>query len=221
MSMLTSSVGRKIFMAVSGLFMLLFIVAHLLGNSTIFIGAGWLNAYAEHLHSLPILVWPERVIMFVLLCLHVYFGITLTLENWSAKGGKYAVTRRLKATFAGRNMIWTGLVLLAFIVYHLLQFTFRATPDVVQTIDVQGRYDVFTMVVSSLRITSIAAVYIVAIVALFLHLYHGAESILQTLGLNDDRSRPKINAVGIVISVLFLVGYGAIPVLILAGILAR
>ncbi len=221
MSMLTSSVGRKIFMAVSGLFMLLFVVAHLLGNSTIFIGAGWLNAYAEHLRSLPILVWPERVIMFVLLCLHVYFGITLTLENWGAKGGKYAVTRRLKTTFAGRNMIWTGLVLLAFIIYHLLQFTFRATPDVVQTIDVQGRYDVFTMVVSSLRITSIAAVYIVAVVALFLHLYHGAESILQTLGLNDDRTRPKINAVGIAISVLFLVGYGAIPVLILAGILAR
>ncbi|GBE15170.1 MAG TPA: succinate dehydrogenase cytochrome b subunit [Proteobacteria bacterium] len=221
MSMLTSSVGRKMFMAVSGLFMLLFVVAHLLGNSTIFVGAGWLNAYAEHLRSLPILVWPERIIMFVLLCLHIYFGITLTLENWGAKGRKYAVTRRLKATFAGRTMIWTGLVLLAFIIYHLLQFTFRVTPDIVQTLDAEGRYDVFNMVVSSLRVASNSAIYLVAVVALFLHLYHGAESFLQTLGLNNDRTRPRINAVGIALSVLFLVGYGAIPVLILAGILAR
>jgi len=221
MSLLTGSVGRKILMAVSGIFLLGFVVAHLVGNSTIFVGADWLNAYAEHLHELGPFVWVFRTFMFLMLCTHILLGVILTLENWAANPGKYAVSKKLKVTFSSRTMIWTGLLLLAFIVGHLLQFTFRVTPDIVLAADEVGRFDVFTMVVSSLRITLIALVYILGMVVLFLHTRHGIQSIMQTLGLSNDELLPKYTLAGKLISTLFLVGYGAIPILILTGILAK
>jgi succinate dehydrogenase / fumarate reductase cytochrome b subunit len=221
MSLLSSSVGRKVLMAVSGFFLLGFIVAHLVGNSTIFVGSDWINAYAEHLHDLGPFVWVFRAFMFLMLCIHITFGVILTLENWGANPGKYAVSKKLKVTFASRTMIWTGLLLLSFIVGHLLQFTVRITPDIVLAADEVGRFDVFTMVVSSLRNTAVAAIYIIAMVVLFLHTSHGIQSFLQSLGLSNDNLQPRYNLAGKLISTLFLVGYGAIPVLILTGILAK
>jgi succinate dehydrogenase / fumarate reductase, cytochrome b subunit len=156
-----------------------------------------------------------------MLCLHVIFAVLLTLENRTANPDKYAVKKMLKATFASETMIWTGLLLLAFIVYHLLQFTVRVTPDIVLGNDAKNRVDVFTMVFTSFRITPIVLVYVAAMVTLFLHLSHGIQSIFQTIGLNNDKTMPQFGALGTVLSALFLVGYSAIPVLILAGILAK
>ncbi|MGD8353988.1 MAG: succinate dehydrogenase cytochrome b subunit [Pseudomonadota bacterium] len=221
MSLFTSSVGRKVLMAVSGFFLLGFIVAHLAGNSTIFAGSDWLNAYAEHLHELGPLVWVFRVFMIVVLLAHIFFGVLLTLENWGANPGKYAVRQKLKVTFSSRTMIWTGLLLLVFIAAHIAQFTLRMTPDIVLKADEVGRFDVYTMVVSSLRVTGIAAAYIFGMVILFLHTRHGIQSFLQSLGLSNDMLQPKYTLAGKVISAIFLLGYGAIPVLALTGILAR
>jgi len=221
MSLFTSSVGRKVLMAVSGFFLLGFIVAHLAGNSTIFAGSDWLNAYAEHLHALGPFVWVFRVFMIIVLGVHVLFGVILTLENWGANPGKYAVSRRVKATFSSRNMIWTGLLLFVFLVYHLLQFTIHVTPDVVLATDNAGRPDVYTMVVSSMRIAAIAAVYILGMIVLFLHTKHGIQSFLQTLGLSNDALLPRYTLAGKLISAVFLIGFGAIPVLILTGILSK
>jgi len=221
MSLSSSSVGRKVVMAVTGLFMVLFVIVHLLGNSSIFAGPDGINAYAEKLRSLGPLVWVFRAFMFVMLCLHVYFGIVLTLENNGAKPAPYAVRRRLKATFSGQTMIWTGLLLLAFVVYHLMQFTFRVTPDVVRGVDAKGRFDVFAMVAGSFRVTPIAVLYVIAMAVLLLHLSHGIQSFVQTLGCNNERTLPRVKAAGTLLSVLFFLGYSAIPVLILAGILAR
>lgn len=221
MRLLSSSIGRKAVVAVTGLFMVLFVVMHLLGNSTIFAGPDGINAYAEKLHGLGPFVLVFRVFMAAMLVLHVIFAILLTLENRAANPGKYAVKKMLKATFAGETMIWTGLLLLAFIVYHLLQFTFRVTPDVVLGTDAKNRFDVFSMVFSSFKVTPIALVYVAAMVTLFLHLSHGIQSIFQTFGLNNDKTLPQFGAFGKVLSALFLVGYSAIPVLILAGILAK
>ena len=221
MSLLTSSVGRKVLMAVSGFCLLGFIVAHLIGNSTIFLGSGWLNAYAEHLQELGPFVWVFRSFMLLMLSVHILFAVILTLENWGANPGKYAVSKKLKVSFASKTMIWTGLLLLTFIVGHLLQFTVRITPDIVLAADEVGRFDVFTMVVSSLRITMIAALYIIAMIVLFLHTSHGIQSFLQSLGLSNDKLQPRYTLAGKLISTLFLVGFGAIPVLILTGILAK
>lgn len=221
MSLFTSTVGKKMLMAVSGLFMVLFVVMHLLGNFTIFAGSDWLNSYAQHLRDLALLVWVFRIFMISMLCLHVYFGIVLTLDNWSANPEKYAVKKRLRATFSGETMIWTGAALLAFLLVHLAQFTFRATPDVVMGLDWKDRFDVFLMVISSLRIPLVAGFYILSMIVLFLHLNHGIQSIFQSLGWNNDRALPRFSAGGKLLSILFLLGYGAIPVLIIAGILAR
>ena len=221
MRLLSDSIGRKAVVAVTGLCMVLFVVVHLLGNSTIFAGPDGINAYAEKLHGLGPFVWAFRLVMLCLLGLHVIFAVLLTLENRAANPDKYAVKKMLKANFASETMIWTGLLLLAFLVYHLMQFTARVTPDIVLGNDAKNRVDVFTMVFTSFRITPIALVYVAAMVTLFLHLSHGIQSIFQSIGLNNDKTMPQFSVLGKVLSAIFLVGYSAIPVLILVGILAK
>jgi len=217
MQLFSNTVGKKVLMAATGLFMLLFVVVHLLGNSSVFAGPDGINAYAAKLHGLGPFVWAFRLFMGAMLAFHVVLGVLLTLENQTANPGKYAVKKMLKATFASETMIWTGLLLLGFIVYHLLQFTVRVTPDVVLGNDAKGRFDVFTMMVGSFRRAPIALIYVAAMVALFLHLSHGIQSIFQTVGLSNDKALPQYERYGMLLSVLFLLGYCSIPVLILAG----
>jgi len=221
MNMLQHSVGRKILMAITGQGMVLFAIIHVLGNSSIFIGPNGINAYAEHLHSLGPLVWIFRLAMLSLLVIHVIFGIQTTLENNAAKPQGYAVKKNLRTGFAAETMIWTGLVLLAFLVYHLLHFTARVTPGVVQGFDPLGRFDVFGMVVASFQKGGIVFIYVAAMVALFLHLSHGIQSFFQTMGWNNDKSLPVINTAGKVVSFILLAGYVLIPVTIIAGILTK
>jgi succinate dehydrogenase / fumarate reductase cytochrome b subunit len=208
-------------MAITGLLMVLFVVGHLLGNLTIFAGPDGINAYAEKLHALPAVVWATRIVMGAAVLLHLVLSIQITMENSAAKPEKYAVSRSLRATFASKNMIWTGVILGAFIAYHLLQFTFRVTPDVVVGVDAADRFDVYTMVVTSLGRAVIGVLYVVAVASLFLHLSHGVQSTFQTLGLSNGILLPKYGAAGKVLSGIFLIGYGAIPVLILVGLLAN
>ena len=145
MSLFRSMVGRKMVMAVSGLLMVLFVIGHLAGNSTIYWGAGGINAYAEKLHALFPLVWGYRVVMVVLLGLHVFLGIQLSLENSAAKPQGYAVDKNLSVTFGGMSMIWTGLIIGGFLLYHLLHFTFQVTDPELSALrhpDASGRPDV-------------------------------------------------------------------------------
>jgi succinate dehydrogenase / fumarate reductase cytochrome b subunit len=221
MQILQSVVGRKILMAISGQCMVLFAVVHMLGNSSIFIGPNGINAYAEHLHSLGPLVWVFRLAMLTFLVIHVFYGIQLTLENRAANPEGYAVKRNQKATFSSETMIWTGLILLAFLVYHLLHFTVRVTPGVVLGVDAQGRFDVFAMVVSSFQQGLIASIYVIAMIALFFHLSHGIQSFFQTLGWNSDRTECGITKAGKTVAFILGIGYIAIPVSILAHILTK
>lgn len=222
MRLFSDSIGRKAVMAITGLFMVLFVVGHLLGNLTIFAGPNGLNTYAAKLHELAPVVWGTRIVMAVSVVLHAVIGIQVTTENSAAKPTKYAVDNKLKATFASRTMIWTGVILGAFIVYHLLHFTFRLPGlNLVLATDAQNRFDVYAMVVSSLRSTLIAVIYIVGMVALFLHLSHGIQSTFQSLGLSNGKLLPRYGLLGKVASAAFLVGFGSIPVLILVGFLAQ
>jgi succinate dehydrogenase / fumarate reductase cytochrome b subunit len=221
MRLFSDSIGRKAVMAVTGLLMVLFVVGHLLGNLSIFAGPNGINAYAEKLHSLGPILWVVRLVMATAVLLHVVISVAITTQNWAAKPTKYAVARSLRATFASKNMIWTGVLLAAFIGWHLLQFTFRYTPDVVAGLDAMNRFDVFTMVVTSLGRGFIGLMYVVAMIALFLHLVHGVQSTFQTLGWSNASLLPRYGAFGKVLSSLFLIGYGAIPVLILVGFLAK
>ncbi len=217
MQLFTSSVGRKILMAITGQLMVLFVVVHLIGNSTIFFG--WLNAYAEHLHAFPPMVWAFRLVMLVFVGVHACYGIQITLENQAANPGAYAVNRKLKASFASENMVWTGVLIAIFVIGHISHFTAKLTPDIVANTLPNGGIDVFTMVVSSFQHGIVAALYVVAMIALFLHLKHGIQSFFQTMGWNNDSTLPVISKAGTVVSVIFLIGYSSIPLLILARIL--
>lgn len=212
MRILTSSVGRKILMSITGQLLIIFVLIHLIGNSTIYMGL--LNAYAEHLHSLPPLVWCFRLFMLCAVSVHICFGVMLTLENKAANPGAYAVKRNLKASFASENMIWTGLLIAAFIVYHLFQFTAKMTPDMIP-----GNTDVYKMVVTSFSNGLISVGYMLAMVMLFLHLSHGIPSFLQTMGWNNEKTIPVFGLGGKVISACLMLAYISIPAVILAGLL--
>jgi succinate dehydrogenase / fumarate reductase cytochrome b subunit len=118
-------------------------------------------------------------------------------------------------------MIWTGLAIGVFIVYHLLHFTIRALPNMVLGTDALNRFDVFAMVTDAFHKASISIIYVVAMVALFIHLSHGVQSLFQTLGLSNDKTQPAYGTGGKVLSTIFLIGYGAIPVLILIGLAGK
>jgi len=216
----TSSVAKKVLMTITGQLMVLFVIVHVLGNSLIYVN--WLNAYAVGLHAFPPMLWAIRLTMIAAVLLHIYLGIVVTLENRASKPQAYAITNHLSATFAGKNMIWTGAFIFFFLMYHLLQFTFQVTEPAiaaVRNLDAAGRPDVVSMVVLSFQHTGIALVYVASMTALLLHLTHGIQSSFQTWGLNNDKSLPVMIKAGTGTAVLLFLGYAAIPVVILLGIL--
>lgn len=206
-------------MAVSGLLLLVFLLGHAIGNATLW--AGLLNAYAAHVHALPLVVWVSRLVLLALFALHVWQGITLTLENRAAGGGGYAVTSYRRATVASRWMIWTGLALAGFLVYHLLHFTLQVIhPEAAAAahVDAAGRPDVQRMLVAGLRDPLTAAVYVAGMIALVLHLLHGIASSAQTFGLNGPRTFPWLERGGRALAVVLAAAFFAIPMSILLGV---
>jgi succinate dehydrogenase / fumarate reductase cytochrome b subunit len=223
MQLFTTSIGRKIVMAITGQAMVLFAVIHLLGNSSIF---GWLpggiNAYAHHLHSMPApIIIGFRLGLLAFACVHIWFGIQLTIENRGGRPQQYAVKSVQKASFASENMIWTGCLLLAFILYHLLHFTFQVvSPEsAALTHPVNGVPNVLGMVVAAFQKMSVTLIYAGAMVVLFLHLSHGIQSFFQTLGWSNDRVQPFITKAGTLVALALFFGYAAVPLSILLRIL--
>jgi succinate dehydrogenase / fumarate reductase cytochrome b subunit len=217
----TATVGRKLVMALTGQFMIVYVIAHVIGNYTIFGGA--INAYAEGLRHWPyvVVLWSSRGLLLLSVILHAYYGVVLKLENAQAKPRSYAVAVYQSASFASRTMIWSGLVIGLYLLFHLLHFTFQVVEPGLAAVrhpDSLGRPDVLTMVVKSFQQTAIAAVYLAGILALGLHLYHGIESSIQTEGMNDERSLPIVVKTGIAVSILLFLLYAAIPVTIWAGL---
>jgi succinate dehydrogenase / fumarate reductase cytochrome b subunit len=205
--------------------MVLFIIIHLIGNSTIM---GWLhggvNAYAHHLHSMPLpIIIGFRLAMLVFVCVHIWYGIQLTLENNQCRLQQYAVKATQKATFASENMIWTGLLILAFIIYHLLQFTFQvtdpATAAATHLDPATGWPNVFGMLISAFQNIFVTLIYAGAMVDLFLHLSHGIQSFFQTMGWSNDRTQPCLTKTGTLAALVLFLGYAAIPLTIIVGIL--
>ncbi|MBI5741227.1 MAG: succinate dehydrogenase cytochrome b subunit [Nitrospirae bacterium] len=222
MQFLKSSIGRKIVMALSGLIMVLFVIAHMLGNASVFAGPDGINAYAAKLQGFGPFIWVFRLIMLSVLSLHVYFGILLTLENRAARPAAYTVKKDLRSTFASRTMIWTGLVIAVYLVYHLLHFTFHVINPGISSavnVDASGRPDVFRMVVLGLQDLFTSFIYIAAVIASALHLTHGIQSAFQTLGGNNDRTFPVITKAGTIAAGILLLGYISIPLAVIAGVL--
>jgi len=218
MQLTQSSVGRKIIMAVTGIVLVAFVCVHLLGNSSIFVGADAINAYAQKLHSLGPFVWVFRLVMLGAFAIHIIFGIQLTLENKAATPDKNVQVRRLKTGFGAETMVVSGLVLLAFVIYHLLHFTVRVTnPEIYVPLGDHGMVDVFFMVVKGFSSALPVLIYLIGMGFLFLHVGHGFQSLFQTLGLSNDKSLPVMGLLSKLVAVVLLLGYISIPLLIVFG----
>jgi succinate dehydrogenase cytochrome b subunit len=215
-----SLVGKKIVMAVSGLVLFLFVVGHLLGNLKVFEGAAKFNAYAEGLRTVGApflgrswLLWIVRVALLGAVGAHLWAALGVTRASWRARPVGYRALQSAETTYAARTMRWGGVLLLLYVVYHLLDFTFgRVNPGFQPG-------NVYRNVIASFRVWPVAGAYIVAMLVLGLHLYHGVWSALQTLGVNrppTDRWRRSLAAA---IAALIAGGYIAIPVAVLAGAL--
>lgn len=206
--------------AITGMILILFVIGHLLGNLQIFLGPRWINDYAQHLRDLGPLLWVVRVVLLVSVALHIYFTILLAIENRRARPRGYIKRDHIEATFASRHMVVSGLVVLAFIIYHLAHFTVRTTDRrfALLKADPLGHYDVYSMMVYGFQNVYVSAFYVIGLFLLTLHLTHGSSSFFQSLGLNDKKLTPRLAFGGRVFAWLLFVGYTSIPVAILLGL---
>lgn len=218
-SWVRSSIGKKVLMAASGLVLLGFVVIHLLGNLLIYQGPEALNAYAHKLRELGWLLWAARAFLLAVLVVHVWTSLVLAHENRMARPQRYAVQRTQETTVAARSMLISGVMVTAYLAYHLLHFTFRVTnPDISHAMDRFGHPDIYAMAVLSFQQPAITLAYIIGMAAVCLHLSHGIGSACQSLGLNDERTIPIVVFAGRLIAVVLFIGYTAIPLSVLAGL---
>jgi succinate dehydrogenase / fumarate reductase cytochrome b subunit len=216
----TSSIGKKVLMALTGGGLLGFVIAHLAGNLLIFAGPSALNAYALKLEHVGWGLWVARTGLFAALVVHILTSVRLSIENGRARSQPYARTETARTTLAARTMLMSGILLLAFVIYHLLHFTFRVThPDISHGIDAMGRRDVYTMVVKSFQHLPISVAYLVGVGAVCMHISHGIGSMFQTLGLNNERTTALVSNAGRAAAALIFLGYSAIPLAALTGYL--
>lgn len=188
-----SSIGGKTTMAVTGVLLFLFVVAHLAGNLQLLAGPKAINDYAEFLHSKPGLLWVARIGLLAIFGLHVATGIRLSRQNKAARPVGYAFEATVQASFASRSMLLSGLSLLAFVIYHLLHFTLGAVHGADHALKAQGGgHDVYSMVVASFSQMPIVLAYVSFQVLLFLHLSHGLQSFAQTLGFHHAKYTPMV-----------------------------
>jgi succinate dehydrogenase / fumarate reductase cytochrome b subunit len=205
---LRSSVGAKHVMAVTGLLLLLFAIVHMIGHLQMFGGPGMYNAYANFLQQLWEVKWPVRAGLLALLIIHVVVAVGLVARNRAARPVGYAVYRPQRSSIVGRSMALSGLILLAFLIFHIIHFTINPT----------HHGDAYTMFVVAFQNKLYYAVYFVGIALLAAHLGHGASSWLQSLGWRH----PKYPAdkLGPAIAVFLFVGYMVPPTAVLFGAIA-
>jgi succinate dehydrogenase / fumarate reductase, cytochrome b subunit len=206
-----STIGKKVIMAVTGLVMAGFLVLHMLGNLQAFDGPARINAYSAFLHSTGELLWLARAVLLVAVVLHVDAAIQLTRIARAARPQEYAERRSRVATVASRSLRWGGVILAAFIVFHILHMT----TGTVHPSFVPG--DVYHNLVAGFLVWPVAVFYLVAMAALGLHLYHGVWSSARTLGVVRPSPHPLHRPVAIVVSVVVAVGFALIPIAVLAG----
>src|ERR1700731_3948478 len=214
-----SSGGRKMIVAITGIILIVFVIGHLLGNLQIFIGPDWINSYSQHLRDLGPILWMIRAFLLGSVILHIYFTILLAIENRRARPEAYRDRSYVKASWASRHMVVSGLVVLAFIIFHLLHFTARKfNPQFpLLKLDPLNRYDVYSMMVYGFQNVYVSSFYLVGLFLLTLHLTHGSSSFFQSLGLNNQRLTPKLAIGGRILAWLLFIGYTSIPIAVLLG----
>jgi succinate dehydrogenase / fumarate reductase cytochrome b subunit len=200
--------------ALTGLALIGFLLAHLSGNLLIFAGPEALAAYAQGLRRFPTLLLVARVGLGVIFVTHVTFAVRLNLANKAARPVPYAKKSFRKASFASRTMVLSGLLLLSYILFHLAHFTFRVTSPEVAAL---GPFQVYEMLVMSFQNPVVSLTYILSMAVMGLHLSHGATSLFQTLGVNHKKYNGVILCIGPTLGWALALGFSSIPVAVLVG----
>jgi succinate dehydrogenase / fumarate reductase cytochrome b subunit len=225
-----SSIGKKFIMAITGLALFVFVALHMVGNLQVFLGPETLNRYGAFLQGNMELLWPARIGLLVLVLLHIWAAVKLSAENRAARPQPYARHEIVAASYASRTMLMSGLIIAAFIVYHLLHFTVQVpavnlvgqtklmpTGSFVGLEDAKGRHDIFAMMVLGFQRPLVSLFYIIAMGLLFMHLSHGVSAMFQSLGFKSPTYGPLIARFSVIASWLIFLGYISIPIAILLG----
>jgi succinate dehydrogenase / fumarate reductase cytochrome b subunit len=240
-SFLKSTIGRKILMALSGLVLVLFVMGHMLGNLQIFLGADAINAYAYKLHHvLPTFgLWGIRAFLLGSIGVHIWMAVLLTLDNRKARPSGYEKKKVVQATYSSRTMRMSGVILLAFIVFHIAHYTVRSVPGldynakiadvalvknnepVIKNGEVVMTFNVNDMMISGFQNVGVAAFYIIATGLLCMHLTHGVSSMFQSLGLRNHVWRPRLDRIALLYGWVVFLGFAVIPVASLTGVLSK
>jgi succinate dehydrogenase / fumarate reductase, cytochrome b subunit len=217
-----SAVGKKWVMALTGIMLMGFVFAHMVGNLKVYLGAEEINHYGEFLRELlvpiaprTVVLWILRIVLIVALILHLHAAYSLTVMNHRARPVKYQSHRDyIAANFASRTMRWTGIIVLLFLAFHLADLTWGfANPDFV-------RGEPYQNLVESLTRIPVALLYIVANIALGIHLFHGAWSLFQSIGSNNPRFNEWRRWFAATFAAVIVVGNVSIPVAVMAGIVS-
>ena len=209
-----STNGKKAVMAVTGAILFFFVIGHMLGNLQVFEGAEKLNAYGRFLHGVPELLWAVRIGLLVSVILHIWASVQLAVRKTQARPVAYSKRDAIVSSYASRTMYWSGPILLAFIIFHLLHFTAGVVHPGADF--VEG--DVYHNVVAGFQVWYVSAWYIFSMILLGLHIRHGAWSMFQSLGMNHPRHTPILQKAALVFSVVIVLGYVSIPASILLGL---
>jgi succinate dehydrogenase / fumarate reductase cytochrome b subunit len=214
-------VGKKVVMAVTGVVLVGFVIAHMLGNLKIFLGAATIDTYAVFLRTMgeplfpnSLLLWGVRIALLACVALHITAAVQLTRMNWAARPRGYDTKRDIATTYAARTMRWSGVILVLFIVYHLLHLTAGVTGFQ------PGEFHhlaVYHNVVAGFSVWYVSLFYIVAMACLCLHLDHGIWSMFQTLGWNNARTTPVLKGLSRVVALVAFAGFISVPIAVLAG----
>jgi succinate dehydrogenase / fumarate reductase, cytochrome b subunit len=208
-----STIGKKIVMAVTGLIGVGFVVGHMLGNLQVFLGPVKFNAYAHFLRSLGELLWVVRGVLIVAVVLHVVAAVQLSRRRLAARPVGYKQgSQHEVSTFASRTIRWGGALLLAFVVFHILHFT---TLDIFRD---YSRTDVYANVVRGFSVWWVVLLYVAAMAALGLHLYHGIWSSVRTVGASNASPNSLRRPAAAAIAIVVWLGFTVIPIAVFAGL---
>jgi succinate dehydrogenase / fumarate reductase, cytochrome b subunit len=218
-SLWRSTIGKKYVMAVTGLIWFGYLIVHLWGNLKIYAGPPFLNDYGGFLRTVgePFfgfsqLLWVARIILIPAFIVHIWAAIQLTTRDNASRPTKYSVRKNLESTFASRTMIYGGLFILLFVIYHLLDFTFGTVNPNYQ----EG--NIYHNVIASFQQPVVVLFYVLAMIAVGLHLWHGIWSLFQTLGWNTARANRLIRNFATLFAVLLTLGNISIPIAVLTGV---
>ena len=214
-------IGKKIVMAITGVVLILFVIGHMIGNLKIFAGSNAIDTYARFLReagtpelSYGQLLWVVRIVLLACVALHITAAVQLTQISRAARPIGYGVKREIETTWAARTMRWGGVLLVAFVIFHLLHLTGGAVgfrPGQFKDLAV------YQNVLAAFAVWPVAVFYVVAMGALCLHLSHGIWSMLQTLGWNTARNEAQLRVLSRLIGIVVFVGFASVPVAVLAA----